>query len=159
VVGQPQYTSFDAHYVPDDEVSMTRVSEPKNYRDGPDPRDRTVLCVEVPCDVGDDWWTASTEDAGARVIDELTRVGLPRPSVEHVELRRLPSVYPVYTRGTDVSFARVDAWSGGFPALTVLGRQGLFVADNLHHVMDMGWSAADALRADGSIDPAAWTAA
>jgi protoporphyrinogen oxidase len=159
VLVQPRYTAFDAHYVPDAALAMTRVSEPKNYRDGPDPVDHTVLCVEVPCTIGDDWWNVATDVAAERLTDDLVRIGLPRPIVEHVEVRRLPSVYPVYERGTTEAFAVVDSWASGLAGVTVLGRQGLFVADNLHHVMDMGWTAADALHADGTIDADAWSSA
>lgn len=31
-----RYTHFDAHYFPEEDIPMTRVSEPKNYRSGPD---------------------------------------------------------------------------------------------------------------------------
>jgi protoporphyrinogen oxidase len=157
VLEQPRYTEFDAHYVPDAAVSLTRLSEPKNYRDGPDARDRTVLCAEVPCAVGDDTWSANDADLGARVAEDLARVGLPRPSVAHVAVRRLPSVYPVYTTGTASDLAVVDGWASTRPSITVLGRQGLFVADNLHHVMDMGWSLADVLRPDRTVDEARWS--
>jgi protoporphyrinogen oxidase len=156
VLDQPQYTPYDAHYVPDAAVTMTRLSEPKNYRDGPDPHDVTVLCVEVPCDVGDATWTATADDLGARAADELERLGLPAPRVGATALRRLPAVYPILTPSTAADLAVVDAWANARPGVTVLGRQGLFVADNLHHVMDMGWSAAAALRADGTIHPARW---
>jgi protoporphyrinogen oxidase len=158
VLAQPQYTEFDAHYVPDAAVSMTRLSEPKNYRDGPDPVDRTVLCAEIPCARDDATWRATDADLGARVVDELVRIGLPAPRVAHVEVRRLPSVYPVVTAQSLRDLAVVDAWASSLAGVTVLGRQGLFVADNLHHVMDMGWSAAEALRADGSLDRGRWAA-
>jgi hypothetical protein len=39
------------------------------------------------------------------------------------------------------------------------GRQGLFVHDNAHHAMQMGYDAVDALRDDGRFDRYAWTAA
>jgi protoporphyrinogen oxidase len=156
VLDRPAYTEFDAHYVPDATVTMTRLSEPKNYRDGPDPRDRTVLCAEIPCAPGDATWRGSDGDIGARVVDELARLGLPRAQPAHVEVRRLPSVYPVHTASTAGDLAIVDAWARTLPDVTVLGRQGLFVADNLHHVMDMGWSLAAVLRADGSIDEPRW---
>jgi protoporphyrinogen oxidase len=156
VAEQGRYTEYDAHYVPDASVSLTRLSEPKNYRDGPDPPDRTVLCAEVPCAVGDARWTESPVDAGARVVDALVRLGLPAPQVVDVEIRRLPAVYPVLTPAAAVDLAAVDAWANERPRTTVLGRQGLFVADNLHHVMDMGWSAAAALGADGSIEADRW---
>jgi protoporphyrinogen oxidase len=158
VLDRPRYTDFDAHYVPDPSVALTRLSEPKNYRDGPDPRDRTVLCAEIPCGPGDAVWTASDADLGARTAEDLERIGLPRPRVAGVEVRRLPSVYPVYTPTTARDLAVVDEWASSLAGVTVLGRQGLFVADNLHHVMDMAWSAIDVLRTDGSADEARWRA-
>ena len=49
VLDRPRYTRFDAHYLPGPETVVARLSEPKNYRDGDDPPDRTVLCAEIPC--------------------------------------------------------------------------------------------------------------
>ena len=80
VLGRPRYTEFDAHYFPELDVAFSRVSEPKNYRDGDgvDPSDRTVLCAEVPCSVGDDTWRAADDALGAMVADGLVAQGLPR---------------------------------------------------------------------------------
>jgi protoporphyrinogen oxidase len=156
VVDRPQYTPYDAHYVPDASVSLTRLSEPKNYRDGPDPEATTVLCAEVPCTIGDEWWTASAGAAADRVAGELEAIGLDRPRVIGAEIRRLPSVYPVLRTDSLASLATVSSWAASRPRVTVLGRQGLFVADNLHHVMDMGWAAAAALRPHGAIDERVW---
>ena len=51
--GRP-WTPYDAHYLPGPETPVTRISEPANYRDSADdPADRTVLCAELPCAVGD----------------------------------------------------------------------------------------------------------
>ncbi|MFQ5523653.1 MAG: protoporphyrinogen/coproporphyrinogen oxidase, partial [Acidimicrobiia bacterium] len=54
VVPTEEWTEFDAHYFPEESVAFTRISEPKNYRDGDDPPDRTVLCVEISCAVDDE---------------------------------------------------------------------------------------------------------
>ena len=47
----------------------------------------------------------------------------------------------------------------GYLLLVTFGRQGLFVADNAHHVLAMGRDLAAALRPDGTLDQHAWTAA
>ena len=79
VVDRPQYTPFDAHYLPGPETIVSRLSEPKNYRSSAaDPVDRTVLCAEVPCSVGDAVWAAADGDLGARVAADLEATGLPR---------------------------------------------------------------------------------
>jgi protoporphyrinogen oxidase len=154
-----QFTSFDAHYFPGPEVPFSRVSEPKNYRQSADdPPDRTVLCAEVPCSVGDATWNGSDADLGALVSDGLARVGLPVVAVDEVVVRRVARVYPVYRVGFETDFEALDRWAEDSGVLT-LGRQGLFAHDNTHHALAMAWAAADALGPNGQIDPDRWRVA
>lgn len=151
------YTPFDAHYLPGRHLLATRVSEPVNYRDSvADPDDRTVLCAEIPCWAGDAVWRASDADLGQRVSDDLIRSGLPAPRAVAVETVRLPSVYPVMTAAALTELDRIERLLDGSARVTVLGRQGLFTPDNTHHVMDMGFAAADCIGADGSFDRDRW---
>ncbi len=149
VLSVPRYLAFDAHYVPDPDVAFVRLSEPKNYRDGPDPAGTTVLCAEVPCDVGDTVWTADDESLGALVVDGMDRLGLPRVDPAQVHSIRLPRVYPVYDNHGAGRLRRLLQAVEHLPGVTVLGRQGLGVADNLHHVMDMAHAAVGCLTAGG----------
>ena len=151
------YTPYDAHYLPERHVLPTRVSEPMNYRDrADDPRDRTVLCAEIPCWEGDSTWRASDVDLGLRVADDLVRSGLPAPRAVAVETRRLPSVYPVMTTEAIDALARTERALERVPRVTVLGRQGLFTPDNSDQVMEMGLRAARCVLDDGSLDQSAW---
>ena len=160
-VPQPSWTCYDAHYVPDLDVAFSRVSEPRNYReaggsDG-DPPDRTVLCAEVPCTPGDEVWQADPAAVAQLVLAGVERLGLPVPAVSRTEVRRLPAVYPILA--VDAGRRRSMAWADGLPGITVLGRQGRVVADNLHHVLDMALTAARCLGPDGRWDEATWQAA
>lgn len=156
VVPRPRYTAFDAHYFPSLDISISRLSEPKNYRDGDDPADRTVLCAELPCTRGDHIWTASDGELAHLVAADLDRAGLPAADAVEVVVRRLGSVYPVYERATEAARAMVDAWAAGIDGVVSFGRQGLGVPDNLHHVMAMGDAAADAIEPAGGIDRRRW---
>ena len=157
VLDRPRYTEFDAHYFPGLDVSTARLSEPKNYRaSNDDPADRTVLCAEVPCSVGDETWAADADDLGQQVAGDLERQGLPPVRPVATELRRLPRVYPVYRVGFEQDLAGLEAWADEHPRLLTFGRQGLFVPDNTHHALAMGWAAADAIGPDGRWDQAAW---
>jgi protoporphyrinogen oxidase len=156
VLDQPRYTEFDAHYLPDPTHPVSRLSEPKNYRDGPDPTDRTVLCAEVPCAVGDKTWNASDAALGAIVTAALDAERLPPADPVDVVVRRLPTVYPVYRRGWAEHQDALEAWAASHERLLVLGRQALFAHDNTHHALAMAWAAADCLGADGSFDRGAW---
>jgi protoporphyrinogen oxidase len=159
VVERSRYTEFDAHYLPSGATPVTRVSEPKNYRDGDDPRGHTVLCAEIPCDAGDEIWGAGAEELGGVVADGLLEAGLPHPRPAEVQVVRLENAYPILRTGFEGPLAALDGWADAQPALLTLGRQGLFVHDNAHHALAMAWAAADCLRRDGSFDALGWAAA
>jgi protoporphyrinogen oxidase len=159
VLDVDRYTEYDAHYLPEAWTPVTRVSEPKNYRDGDDPAGRTVLCAEIPCGRDDALWRSSDEELGTLAADALAGAGLPRPRPAEVVVRRLPFVYPIYAVGYESAIAALDAWASAQPRLLTFGRLGLFVHDNTHHALAMAWAAADALRPDGTFDDDAWRAA
>ncbi|MGI9611664.1 MAG: protoporphyrinogen/coproporphyrinogen oxidase [Acidimicrobiales bacterium] len=158
VLAQPQYTPYDTHYLPGADTTTARLSEPKNFRDGNglDPPDRTVLCAELVCWPGDDLWRLPTDQLGQLVIDDLARLGLPPVEPVGVEVLRLPSVYPFYDLVGAAARAAVDEWVPATDRLLSLGRQGLRVIDNLHHVIAMGAAAAHSIGHDGRIDTVRW---
>lgn len=154
-----QLTSFDAHYFPELNTPVSRLSEPKNFRTGDDPSGTTVLCAELPCWVDDATWTASAEELAARVIETLAPMGFAFPPLAGAEVRRIPRCYPVYTGTYADDLATLEAWAETNPRLLTFGRQGLFAPDNTHHALHMGWEAADALRPDGTVDRPRWDGA
>ena len=127
VVPRARYTTFDAHYFPELSTPVSRMNEPKNYRDSDeDPTDRTVLCAEVPCWAGDDVWNASfrgrTVDGTWRDVAAVDpdviclvppgrRPGDPRPAVDTAaapgwsELKAVRAGR-VYLFDGDIGFAR-----------------------------------------------------
>lgn len=149
-------TEFDAHYFPGLETPVSRLSEPKNFRDGYDPAGVTVLCAEVPCWTGDDTWNASAEDLAQQVLGTLAPLGFAFPSLAGAEVRRIANCYPVYSGEYARLQGEVEAWADTQDRLLLFGRQGLFATDNTHHVLQTGWDGAGVLRADGSIDREVW---
>lgn len=157
VVPTCRWSPFDAHYVPDLDIAFARLSEPKNYRDGPDPSATTVLCAELPADVGDATWRADDDALRDAVVTGMARCGLSRPIVDAVRTVRLPTVYPVLTPGDPDRRRQLLAWADDLSGVTVLGRQGFGVADNLHHVLDMALSFVDCLQdGDNAPDAVRW---
>jgi protoporphyrinogen oxidase len=146
VLEQPQWTVWDAHYFPGAETPAARISEPRNYRDrAEDVRDRTVLCVELPCQVGDATWTMPPVVEGIEPVD--------------VVIRRLPNAYPIYGVGFERELATLDEWVTSQTRVVSFGRGGLFAHDNTHHALAEGFAAADALNIDGSWNDRSWSAA
>ncbi len=151
-----RFTEFDAHYFPGADVAITRLSEPKIYADRKDPPASTVLCAELPCSPADAWWGMTDAELGSVVEDALARAGLPlRVKPDAVLTRRLSHAYPIYLRGYEEHFARLDQWAAGLPRLLSYGRQGLFAHDNTHHALAMAYAAAECLRGD-TFDHARW---
>jgi protoporphyrinogen oxidase len=156
VIDVDRYTEFDAHYFPEEFTRVTRISEPKNYRDGPDPTGRTILCAEIPCSTEEELWTLDDGGLADLVCEALAAAELPRPRPAAVEVRRLSHAYPIYRIGYENAFEALDSWAESVPRLLTFGRQGLFAHDNSHHALAMAWAAADALGPGGSFDDAAW---
>jgi protoporphyrinogen oxidase len=156
VLDADRLTPFDAHYFPELTTPVSRLSEPKNFRDADDPAGVTVVCAELACWEGDEIWTASEEELGRRVVDTLTPLGFAFPPVREVQARRIPRCYPDYTGTYAQDLATVEAWAADQPRLITFGRQGLFAPDNTHHALLMGWDAAESLRPDGTVDRARW---
>jgi protoporphyrinogen oxidase len=159
VLDAARFSSFDAHYFPEAGTPVTRISEPKNYRDGSDPKDTTILCAEIPCWFEDTTWSASPPALADVVARTLSDAGLEVPSIASVHVERLRAAYPVYEVGFERHLGAVDAWVSSLPRVITFGRQGLFAHDNAHHALSMAYSAVDLLGADGSFDAEGWSAA
>ena len=151
-----RFTTTDAHYFPEENVRVTRLSEPKNYFRSTAPQGTTVLCGEYPCAIGDDLWSASDADLAALMARDAATAGIPFPAAPvAVMSRRLPQAYPIYRKGYEVPFGALDAWAAAQPNLLVYGRQGLFAHDNTHHALFMAYAAVACLDGAG-FDAARW---
>ncbi len=156
VLETEQFTEYDAHYFPGADVRITRLSEPKNYGLATE-TGLTVLCAEIPCRHGDTVWNATDAELQTLLIEALEGAGLPvRVPVRALESRRLMQAYPIYTRGYQAHFGRLDEWIGGVGGLVTFGRQGLFAHDNTHHALAMAYDAVDCLDDRGELDRARW---
>lgn len=157
VLEQQQFTAYDAHYFPEAHIPISRLSEPKNYSASSEPRNRTVLCAELPCSPDDPQWKMTDEQLRNLLSDALASAGIPVQSpVLQVVTRRLRQAYPIYRRGYESSFDLLDQWLSQVDGLLTFGRQGLFAHDNTHHALYMAYAAADCLDAAGRFDDERW---
>lgn len=159
VLEQARFSEYDAHYFPEPDVLITRLSEPKNYSGGRGPNNLTVLCAELPCAPNSPVWRLDDEALGRLVREALEHAGLPvRAAVKEVLTRRLPNAYPIYRLAYKTHFDRLDDQIDGIGGLLTFGRQGLFAHDNTHHALFMAYCAVDCLRSDGTFDRSRWRA-
>jgi len=158
VLGQEQFSEYDAHYFPEAQIPISRMSEPKNYGVSTEPRGKTILCAELPCDPGSREWEMTDPELGQLFLRSLELCGIPaRAPVLRVESRKLRQAYPMYRRGYEEKFAKMDGWLDGLEGLLTFGRQGLFAHDNTHHALYMAYSAVDCFDHAGRFDRAKWS--
>ena len=151
-----QWTTTDAHYFPEANIRMTRMSEPKNYFGLTEPKGKTTLCAELPCEKGDEIWNMSDEALGQLILKDMETAELPIHQPIKVFSRRLPQAYPIYTMGYERDLEAMDKWVDGVPNLLTYGRQGFFAHDNTHHAFYMAYCAVDCLEPDGSFNKTRW---
>lgn len=158
VLDTDQFSEYDAHYFPGADITITRMSEPKNYAAQKEPKGRTVLCAELPCSREDAVWSMTDAALGEVVERDLETAGLPLScGVVEVVSRRLPAAYPIYHAGYEAHFDCVDDYLTGVDGVVSFGRQGLFAHDNTHHALFMARSAVACVNDAGDFDDAAWS--
>ncbi len=158
VLEQEHFSEYDAHYFPDSDIPISRLSEPKNYS-GTGSQGLTVLCAELPCAPTDPAWQMSDDDLAGLVCTSLERANLPvQAAIKEVVTKRLRHAYPIYRQGYERHFDRLDHYVSGLANVLTFGRQGLFAHDNTHHALYMAYCAVNCLDANGSFDRERWQA-
>ncbi len=152
-----QFTPYDAHYFPEQKYLFSRISEPKNFYNGKEPRDITGICCEIPYSDNDRISALNHEELTNRILSDLNECGLKitMPILDVFVIKR-PAVYPIYDLNYESKFRILDQYLGELKGLVTLGRQGLFVHDNVHHVLSMGYKATQCLEDDLTWNESRW---
>jgi protoporphyrinogen oxidase len=157
ILEQDRFSEYDAHYFPEIEIPISRLSEPKNYSNSTEPKEFTVLCAELPCATDDPQWEMTDSQLSELVHDALRKSGIPIQSpIRETVVKRLRYAYPMYRRGYEVHFDQLDDWTSQIDGLLTFGRQGLFAHDNTHHALFMAYSAVSCLDQQGRFDKQRW---
>lgn len=142
-----QITPYDAHYFPNADVIFSRVSEPKNYSGTTEPDDMTGLCAEIPCNTNDKIWNAQDNEIINKVISDLEHIGFSIKShLKTAFIRRRTNVYPVYNLNFRKNLDVINNYLDELHGIVSLGRQGLFLHNNIHNSINAGYKANECLE-------------
>ncbi len=126
-------------YLPEKHLTIHRISEFKNFSDDSAPGDKTVVCCEITCKVGDEHWNLDIEAAGRIAEQDLINVGLLEPGISRaIDLHKLPYAYPVYDLTYRENLDTLKAAAKRVKNLRTTGRQGLYRYNNMDHSIAMG---------------------
>lgn len=147
-LAKPSFTDNASIYIPDRELCITRLYEPRNRCATMAPPGETGIVVEIPCFSGDSIDRLSNRDLYRKVLGELEQLGLvDRRSALDWQHHYLHNAYPVYALDYAEKVKLIIDALGKFRNLHLIGRNGLFFYSHLHDQMRSGKDYVNKLRA------------
>ena len=126
-------------YIPESDQTIHRISEFKNFSPHTAPADKTLVCAEITCRLGDEHWRASDDALIATATGDLARLGLIAESdLLGGHVLRIPHAYPIYDLTYKENLAPVLEHVHSLANLRTGGRQGLFRYNNMDQSITMG---------------------
>ncbi len=145
-------------YLPEKHLTIHRICEFKNFSDNSAPGNKTVVCCEITCNVGDEHWRLNLEAAAKIAEQDLIKVGLLQPGISRgIDMHKLPYAYPVYDLTYKANLDTLKKAVRKVKNLRTTGRQGLYRYNNMDHSIAMGRRTAKTLlkAGDGQADEVA----
>ncbi len=150
IVRRPRVTDAQWLYFPGKDTVFNRGYEPKNFHESMGDDGRSLLVLEITCHRNDETWNRSDEELTRATLRGLERTGLVDPAeIDRTFVHRIPFTYPFYDLAYRRRLRTVLRYLEGFPGLLSVGRQGLFLHNNMDHSIHMGFRAAEAVVGTG----------
>lgn len=126
-------------YIPEADLIMTRIQEPKHRSPFSAPNGKTSVILEIPCGKGDEVWSMSDEELLQRSIKDMQALGFDiENEISGYFSTRAEHAYPCYKIGYRKTVDEMQHIVNGFENLTTLGRQGVFRYIFMDTAMVMG---------------------
>jgi protoporphyrinogen oxidase len=136
----------EAHwiYLLDHRFRFNRFTEQKNLSGKTCPKGKTVLCFEICCNTTDPMWNYDDKQCLKMVLEEIEQIEVVDPSlIEDCFVRKFDDAYAVCHLNYEQQVKDVLQRLAEFKNLLSIGRQGLFLQNDMHDSMAMGLSAAE----------------
>jgi len=135
-------------YVPDPEIQFGRLHEPTNWSRAMSPAGKTSLVFEYFCFETDPIWSMPDEKLAELTLEQFKKIKL-APGVEKKLIDycvvRVKKAYPIHELGYDILLEIIKNFVKKFSNLTLMGRYGMFIYNNLDHSIETGIRAAQNL--------------
>lgn len=132
-------------YIPDPKITFGRLHEPTNWSAAMSPPGKTSLVFEYFCFETDPIWSMDDAELAKKTIEEFDRIDLAPGKAElafdHCVVRA-KKAYPIHEIGHEEPLGIIKSYLEGFDNLTIMGRYGQFVYNNLDHSIETGIRAA-----------------
>ncbi len=135
-------------YIPDPNIEFGRLHEPTNWSPAMSPPGKTSLVFEYFCFETDPIWHRPDQELAERTIEQFAKLGL-APGAEKKVIDycvvRAKKAYPMHEIGHESALEIIKKYIARFPNLSLMGRYGMFIYNNIDHSMETGIRAAQNL--------------
>jgi protoporphyrinogen oxidase len=132
-------------YIPDPKISFGRLHEPTNWSPAMSPPGKTSLVFEYFCFETDPIWKTPDDQLAADTLKEFAKIqlapGAEQYAFDHCVVRA-KKAYPIHEIGHEAPLQLIQSFLEGFANLSLMGRYGQFVYNNLDHSIETGIRAA-----------------
>ena len=139
-------------YIPDPAVPFGRLHEPTNWSPAMSPPGKTALVFEYFCFETDPIWREPDANLIAMTKDDFGRIGLAPEALGKVYdgcVVRAKKAYPMHEIGHEKPLQLLQEFVDRFSNLTLIGRYGTFIYNNIDHSIETGIRAARDLLGAG----------
>ncbi len=135
-------------YIPDPQIEFGRLHEPTNWSPAMSPPGKTSLVFEYFSFESDPLWSLPDEKIVENTVKQFTRIklapGAEEKIIDHCVVRA-KKAYPMHEIGHESMLVLIKNFIKKFSNLTLMGRYGMFIYNNLDHSMESGIRAAQNL--------------
>jgi protoporphyrinogen oxidase len=139
-VDKPQVSPDSWLYLPENHLTVHRISEFKNFSPHAAPPDKTMVCAEITCRIGDRHWRAEDEELVQTAVSDLESIGLIKGDevLPGAFVKKIPYAYPVYDLEYKDHLLPIMEFVHSLENIKTGGRQGLFRYNNMDQSIEMG---------------------
>ncbi len=138
VLDKDYFSDVHWFYLLDSCFRFNRLSEQKNLNAESSPPGKTVISLDIACNCGDETWNMPEEEFFRLALNDLKRLGIEEShTIDYFSLKAR-DIYPVYDLNFDKKLNHILGIIEKYPNLYSLGRQGLFLNNDIHDSIEMG---------------------
>jgi protoporphyrinogen oxidase len=144
MLNRERVTDLTWMYLPEQDIPIGRIHEPKNWSPEMAPEMKTHIVSEYFCFKGDGIWNSSDEELTNITVQQLERLGfINNADVIDSCVVRVPNAYPLFELGYKEHYTKILRYLSNFRNLQIIGRSGMFRYYNMDHAMESGIEAAE----------------
>ncbi|RJQ44941.1 MAG: FAD-binding protein [Nitrospiraceae bacterium] len=139
MIDREQVTDLTWLYLPEKDMPLGRIHEPRNWSPYLVPVGKTSIVAEYFCFQNDSIWNSSDSALADITALQLEQLGLIDKSevIDHC-IVRVPKAYPVFEVGYNTYYSKILDYLKNFKNLHIAGRTGMFKYYNIDHAIESG---------------------